>query len=154
MSSDPRKPQCGDLSVACADTYIAAQNAVVAAWSMGIGSCYIGDIKEHYEDQCQLLNLPPYTAPVCMLCFGYPTQQQLQRQKPQRFAIEDVVFENSYHRMSRQELEEMFQKREQAAGKKQVDVPAMIEAMMQRKWNSPYSRERMRSVAAMLENWK
>lgn len=32
--------------LAITDTAIAAQNAVVAAESLGIGSCYIGDIME------------------------------------------------------------------------------------------------------------
>ena len=36
----------GDLMLAVTDTAIAAQNAVVAAESFGIGSCYIGDIME------------------------------------------------------------------------------------------------------------
>ena len=42
----PRKPDVGDLMLAVTDTAIAAQNAVVAAESFGIGSCYIGDIME------------------------------------------------------------------------------------------------------------
>ena len=44
-----RKPQEGDLFLACSDALIAAQTAVVAAESLGIGSCYIGDIMENYE---------------------------------------------------------------------------------------------------------
>lgn len=43
----PRKPGVGDLLLAVSDAVIAAQNAVTAAQSMGIGSCYIGDIMEN-----------------------------------------------------------------------------------------------------------
>lgn len=39
---EPRKPGVGDLMLSITDTAIAAQNAVVAAESLGIGSCYIG----------------------------------------------------------------------------------------------------------------
>ena len=39
----PRKPGPGDWMLAMADACIAAQNAVVAAQALGIGSCYIGD---------------------------------------------------------------------------------------------------------------
>ena len=46
---DPRKPGVGDLMLAVSDANIAAQNAVVAAESLGIGSCYIGDIMENAE---------------------------------------------------------------------------------------------------------
>ena len=42
----PRLPGAGDLMLAVSDAMIAAQNAVTAAWSLGIGSCYIGDIME------------------------------------------------------------------------------------------------------------
>ena len=38
---DVRKPDMGDLLLAEADALIAAQNAVVAAHSLGLGSCYI-----------------------------------------------------------------------------------------------------------------
>ena len=45
-SCHPRRPASGDLLLAVDDALIAAQNAVTAAWSLGIGSCYIGDIME------------------------------------------------------------------------------------------------------------
>ena len=56
---EPRLPGVGDLMLAVSDTNIAAQNAVVAAQSLGIGSCYIGDIMENAEKQRELLGLPP-----------------------------------------------------------------------------------------------
>ena len=46
-----RKPGVGDLMLAASDAMIAAQNAVTAAESLGIGSCYIGDIRENCESQ-------------------------------------------------------------------------------------------------------
>ena len=59
----PREPGVGDLLLAVSDANIAAQNAVVAAESLGIGSCYIGDIMENYEQQKEILNLPKYVFP-------------------------------------------------------------------------------------------
>ena len=50
-----RKPDMGDLFLAEADTLIAAQNAVVAAHSLGLGSCYIGDVMENCEIHRELL---------------------------------------------------------------------------------------------------
>ena len=94
-----RKPGMGDLFLAQADTLIAAQNAVVAAHSFGLGSCYIGDITENYEYHRELLGLPQYVVPAAMVCFGYPTQQQKERAKPQRAAMRHVVHENAYREM-------------------------------------------------------
>ena len=73
---EPRNPGVGDLALAISDATIAAQNAVVAAESLGIGSCYIGDIMENCEAHRELLHLPKYVFPCCMLVFGFPTEQQ------------------------------------------------------------------------------
>jgi nitroreductase len=48
------KPSEASLLLAMEDALIAAQNAVVAAESLGIGSCYIGDIMEQYEKHREL----------------------------------------------------------------------------------------------------
>ena len=89
--TDARKPGGGDLMLAVADTCIAAQNAVVAAESLGIGSCYIGDVLENAEAMRDALHLPQYVVPACMLVFGRPTEQQQRRPKPARFAEQAVV---------------------------------------------------------------
>ena len=75
-----RKPQEGDLLLACCDTLIAAQNAVIAAESLGIGSCYIGDILENYEVHREMFQLPPYVLPITLLCFGHPASEPSGRQ--------------------------------------------------------------------------
>lgn len=81
--------------LAVTDAAIAAQNAVVAAESFGIGSCYIGDIMENCDTQRSLLHLPDYVFPAVMLVFGWPTQQQKDRVKPQRCAMEHIVHETA-----------------------------------------------------------
>ena len=53
----PRRPGPGDLLLAMADACIAAQNAVTAAQSLGIGSCYIGDILENCEQHRACRNM-------------------------------------------------------------------------------------------------
>ena len=95
----PRRPGPGDLMLAVEDAAIAAQNAVTAAESLGLGSCYIGDIMEQYEAHRELLHLPPWVFPAVMLVMGYPTQQQKDRVKPQRCAMEHIVHENGYRTM-------------------------------------------------------
>jgi nitroreductase len=77
--------------ISVCDAVIAAQNAVTAAQSFGIGSCYIGDIMENIEEQREILSLPPCVFPVAMVVFGYPTQQQLQRKKPKRVDMKYIV---------------------------------------------------------------
>ncbi len=144
----PRKPGAGDLMLAVSDAVIAAQNAVTAAQSLGIGSCYIGDIMERCETHRELLNLPEYVFPVTMLVFGYPTDQQKQRKKPERFSLNHIVQENGYHRMNEAALREMFRK-EYRDG----DFERWIQAFCKRKYNSDFSREMSRSVEVYLNSF-
>lgn len=145
----PRKPGVGDLMLAVSDTNIAAQNAVTAAQSMGIGSCYIGDIMENCEVHRELLNLPEYVFPAAMLVFGYPTAQQLERPKPARCRLEDIVQENGYRRRDGDELRRMFDKE-----CKGVSFEEWSRRFCDRKYNSDFAREMSRSVGVYLEAFK
>ena len=136
------------LAKILSDANIAAQNAVVAAWSLGIGSCYIGDVMENCEKQRELLGLPEYVFPAAMLVFGYPTEQQMARPKPQRVNMKHLVHENSYRKMDAAELEEMFTPR---CGHQSYEQ--WMQAFCNRKYNSDFSREMSRSVNEYLKNF-
>ena len=146
---EPRNPGVGDLMLAVSDANIAAQNAVVAAQSLGIGSCYIGDIMENAEMQRQLLSLPPYVFPAAMLVFGYPTEQQRNRQKPPRSAMCHIVHENGYRDMDAGELEQLLSVK--AGGR---SFEEWVQAFCSRKYNSDFSREMTRSVGVFLEDYE
>ncbi|MBP3651743.1 MAG: nitroreductase family protein [Clostridia bacterium] len=146
--AEPRKPGPGDLMLAVTDAAIAAQNAVTAAQSLGIGSCYIGDVMENCEAHRELLCLPEYVFPAAMLVFGYPTQQQVERKKPERVAMEHIVHENAYRQMNEAELRDMFAAR---AGERGYDE--WMRAFCDRKYNSDFSREMSRSVGVYLRDF-
>ncbi len=145
----PRKPGAGDLLLAVSDTNIAAQNAVTAAESLGIGSCYIGDIMENAEIQREILELPRYVFPAAMVVFGYPNEQQKQRVKPGRFDQRFIVQENSYHTLTEEELREMFAERMGAR-----TYEDWMKAFCDRKYNSGFSREMSRSVRTFLRDFE
>lgn len=145
-----RKPDMGDLFLAEADALIAAQNAVVAAHSLGLGSCYIGDITENFEFHRELLNLPRYVVPAAMLCFGYPTEQQLNRPKPPRHSTADLVHENGYQMEKAAEMSRMLSVQQGKSGEELADY---IRRFCRRKWNSEFSREMSRSCTEMVKDW-
>lgn len=101
------RPSEASLFLATEDALIAAQNAVIAAESIGIGSCYIGDIMEHYETHKKLFNLPEYAFPVGMLCLGYYPEDYSQQLK-ERFNREYIVFNEKYEKVSESEIKNMF----------------------------------------------
>jgi nitroreductase len=107
-----RTPQEGDLLLACCDALIAAQTAVLAAESLGIGSCYIGDIMENYEFHKNLFNLPQYTFPITLVCFGYSKEKSLKKELTTRLSQKYIHFKNNYKRLSNTDFEDMYKARE------------------------------------------
>jgi len=152
---DMRRPEEGDLFLACCDALIAAQNAVIAAESFGIGSCYIGDIMEQYETHKELFNLPQYTFPISLVCFGYPTQGQKDRKLTTRFDQKFIVFENQYGRLDREGFDEMFRGSESQISKEKSKegIANFGQAMYMRKFSADFSVEMSRSVRAILKEW-
>ena len=82
-----------------------------------------------------------------MLCFGYPTQQQEQRQKPSRFAVEDMVCQNGY---KEKDMAGMLARQ---TGRNEEELADWVRRFCQRKWNSDFSREMSRSCAEMIRHW-
>lgn len=79
--------------IATVDVALAAQNAVVAAESLGLGICYIGGIRNNPQTVSELLKLPEQVYPVFALCLGYPDQNP--EVKP-RLPLSAVLHEESY----------------------------------------------------------
>ena len=84
-----------------------------------------------------------------MLVFGYPTQQQLERKKPERVDMKHIVHENAYRQMDEAELRDMFESR---AGERGYDD--WMRAFCDRKYNSDFSREMSRSVGVYLNDFE
>lgn len=64
------------------DAALAAQNAVVAAESLGLGTVYIGGMRNHPEEVAAELGLPPMVMPVFGLCVGYEDASRPASVKP------------------------------------------------------------------------
>lgn len=153
-------PTLADYFLGVSDALVAAQNAVVAAEAYGIGSCYIGDIVENYEEIKKLLSLPKFVVPVCMLVFGYPTEQQTERKKPARFDVNDVVYENSYIDHSEKDILHMLEKRLKKSftdlSNEELKEKAihMVNRMYSAKQNTPFFKEMVRSLQLMIDEFK
>ena len=150
-----REPQVGDFLLAVTDAVIAAQNAVIAAESLGIGSCYIGDVTENYEDNRQLFSLPRYVFPAALLCFGRPKREHTPETQVSRFAPEFIAHKNTYRRLDAGELERMLQPREDKFpdGRYLEGAQNFGQHEYFRKFNADFSFEMSRSVREALKNW-
>ena len=74
------------------DTSIALQNMTIAAWAMGVGSCWIGDFSE--DEVKALLGISDDWKIISLLALGYPAEQPKPRKsKP----IEEIVSFNKFN---------------------------------------------------------
>ncbi|MEM1509203.1 MAG: nitroreductase family protein [Thermofilaceae archaeon] len=75
------------------DVSIALQNLVLAAWSLGLGSCWIGVFHEE-EDLKEALSLPKDARIVAMVALGYPAEEKgpVTDRKP----LEQIVYHNRW----------------------------------------------------------
>jgi nitroreductase len=146
-----RAPEEGDLLLAIADAVIAAQNTVVAAESLGIGSCYIGDILEREEDVRKALALDEYVFPAAFVVYGYPTVNQREREKPLRPPLSSLVLENQYRRLNETEHKDMFLAKGNI--KHKDEFKEYITAFCTRKYMSDFAKEMNRSARRYLEHF-
>jgi nitroreductase len=75
-------PWLETFMVACIDAALAAQNAVVAAQSLGLRTVYIGAMRNDPVRVARLLGLPPRAFVVFGLCVGYADLQAKNEIKP------------------------------------------------------------------------
>lgn len=146
-------PTEANLLLAANDAIIAAQNVVIAAESLGIGSCYIGDIMENYETHKELLDLPDFAFPVAMLCLGYyPENYNI---KPRnRFNKEFVVFNEKYNRLDESQIKEMFGELEDNySSNNKFDAENFGQIHYRIKTGADFSKEMERSVKEALKIW-
>ena len=152
----PRTPGPGDLMLASCDALIAAQNSVIAAESLGIGSCYIGDIMENYEIHRDMFDLPDYTFPITMLCYGYPVGDYISRETSPRYPTEYIHFKNQYKRLNKLDFAEMVKPIEERyfkSGKYLGNSENIGQHFYTKKFTADFTLEMNRSVQKALDIW-
>jgi FMN reductase (NADPH) len=86
-------------TVGVIDAALAAQNASIAAESMGLGICYIGGLRNHLYEVSSLLKIPDYVVPLFGLCVGHIDYRT---DKKQRLPMQAIYHEEEY--MSDEEM--------------------------------------------------
>lgn len=86
--------QVENFLLAAVDVAIAAQNAAVAAESLGLGFCYIGAIRNKPREVIQLLNLPRLAFPLVGMTLGWPVKKPMIRP---RLPLDTVLHWEQYN---------------------------------------------------------
>ena len=75
-------PYLDSFLMGAIDAALAAQNAVTAAESLGLGTVYIGALRNNLQAVIEELRLPALVYPVFGLCVGYPDPDKPAQVKP------------------------------------------------------------------------
>lgn len=94
---------------ATTDAIIAAQNACVAAESLGMGLCWLGTITYNAAQFIEILQLPKHVVPVACIAMGYPDETP---ELTDKLPIEAIVHQETYHDYTTQNIAEIFKDRE------------------------------------------
>ncbi|CAN5296758.1 NADPH-dependent oxidoreductase [soil metagenome] len=93
--------------IALVDVALAAQNAALAAESLGLGTCYIGGIRNRPEDIAAELRLPPLVMPAFGMCVGWPDEARAGSVRP-RLAQPAILHRDVYSSSAEQQPLEQY----------------------------------------------
>lgn len=96
--------------VAVIDAALAAQNAVVAAESLGLGTVYVGAVRNRPEEIAAELALPHHSFAVVGLAVGHPARPGVGRVKP-RLPQQAVLHREQYDAESQLPLVDVYDER-------------------------------------------
>lgn len=88
------------------DAALMAENMVTAAESLGMGSCFLGNIPYHAAEIVKEYSLPPRVFPLVGLTIGFPAESPPPRP---RYPLDFVLFEDTYPAFNEQQIEEAMQ---------------------------------------------
>jgi FMN reductase (NADPH) len=122
--------------VALIDAALAAQNAAIAAESMGLGICYIGGIRNNLEGVKELLKTPKRVIPLFGMAIGYPSKTT--DLKPR------LPFEHIYH-------EDQYEQDEEVNLKQIQEYDELISSYYEKRTNGARKDRWSEQMANMLE---
>ncbi len=107
--------------IAYADLMVAAQNVVILAESLGLGSVYIGSIQHEIDETRKYFEIPEYVLPMMALCLGYP--KSIPRTIP-KLKTEVIVHPEKYRKVGEEAIQKAF---DEKYGRIDEDVEKYLE---------------------------
>ena len=132
------------------DAIAAAQNAVIAAQGLGLGTVYIGGILGRMQEMIELLKLPRYTYPAIMLCLGVPAEKPAARD---RIPLESMVHWDEFRDYTDDEMARAFAEREEkfaGTAKESDDARNLAQYLTRKRFTSEMLLKRARSAMQAL----
>lgn len=102
---------------AVTDAIIAAQNACVAAESLGLGFCWLGTITYNVDKFVEILQLPKHVIPVACIPMGYPVKKPALTQK---LPVETFVHQEVYRDYDEERIDTFYHEKENSEETKHI----------------------------------
>ncbi len=110
--------------VGAADALIAAQNAVAAAESLGLGICYMGTTLCKPLKLIEFFELPKYVFPVTTLVLGHPAESPDLRA---RLPLDSIVHSEQYQPITDASVRATYHDRETEGWARYESIPELAE---------------------------
>ena len=133
---------------AVTDALIAAQNACVAAESLGLGFCWLGTITYNVDKFVEVLELPRHVIPVSCVTMGYPAEHPALTQK---LPVEAFVHRETYHDYDRETIDRLYAEKENSEETRQILEENQLDNLAQVFTQRRYTRQDNEHFAQVLE---
>ena len=131
------------------DAIIAAQNACVAAESLGLGICWLGTITYNADKFIEALQLPKHTVPVACIAIGYPDEDT---DLTDKLPFKSLVHYEIYNDYDRSSINKLYAKKEAHVNTRRLvkenNLPNLARIFTERR----YTKADNEHFAKVLEN--
>ncbi|MCR4857854.1 MAG: nitroreductase family protein [Bacteroidales bacterium] len=134
---------------AVTDALIAAQNACVAAESLGLGFCWLGTITYNVDKFVEVLELPRHVVPVACITMGYPAVRPALTQK---LPVEAMVHRETYHDYDETSINHIYEEKEASEETHQILEENQLENLAQVFTQRRYTKKDNEYFAEVLTN--
>lgn len=86
------------------DASLVAENVILAAEALGLGSVFLGAIPHFAEPLAEMFNIPERVFPMVGLCLGYPDPAEHTEVRP-RFPLKFSAYKDVYHDHSEEDIQ-------------------------------------------------
>jgi nitroreductase len=110
--------------VGTGDTFIASQNAALAAEAQGLGICFMGTTLDNATPISKFLKLPKHVLPITTLVIGYADEKPDLRT---RLPLDGVIHQEEYQSYSDDDISWIFDKKERSGWDRYMTYPDLRE---------------------------
>jgi FMN reductase (NADPH) len=116
------------LAMGYSDALLSAQNASLAAESLGLGTCFLGSTIAAAPVLCRFLECPGHVMPIATLVLGYPDLEKVPAHGGSRLPVEAVFHRETYKQPSDVELRAHYARHAPATFDMFASVPSVAAA--------------------------